>query len=47
VCLEHNDNDGFNLPLQAMPLDGKIVLRTYKEHEEEQKKAPKAIRDPT
>ena len=37
VCFQHDDKDGFNLLLQAMPLDGKIVLRTYKESEEEEK----------
>jgi hypothetical protein len=37
VCFAHEDKDGFNLLLQAMPLDGKIVLRTYKESEEEEK----------
>jgi hypothetical protein len=36
VCFKHDDREGFNLLLQAMPLDGKIVLRTYKEREEEQ-----------
>lgn len=36
VCFAHEDKDGFNLLLQALPLDGKIVLRTYKEDEEEQ-----------
>ena len=36
VCFAHDDKDGFNLLLQALPLDGKIVLRTYKEREEEQ-----------
>ena len=28
VCFAHEDKDGFNLLLQAMPLDGKIVLWT-------------------
>ena len=37
VAFPHEDKDGFNLLLQALPLDGKIVLRTYKEDEEEQK----------
>ena len=37
VCFPHDDGDGFNLLLQALPLDGKIVLRTYKEDEEEEK----------
>ena len=38
VCFEHEDHGGFNLLLQAMPFDGKIVLRTYKEEEEEPEK---------
>ena len=43
VAFEHDDHGGFNLLLQAMPLDGKIVLRTYKEEEaenEEKKSKP-------
>ena len=40
VAFPHEDGEGFNLLLQALPLDGKIVLRTYKEDEEEDK-APK------
>ena len=31
VAFRHEDGEGFNLLLQAMPLDGKLVLRTYKE----------------
>jgi hypothetical protein len=38
VAFAHDDNDGFNLLLQALPLDRKIVLRTYKEDEEEEQK---------
>ena len=42
VCFPHEDGEGFNLLLQAMPFDGKIVLRTYKEDEaEEEGKKPK------
>jgi hypothetical protein len=41
VAFAHDDKDGFNLLLQALPLDGKIVLRTYKEDEEEEQKATK------
>jgi hypothetical protein len=37
VAFGHEDGDGFNLLLQALPLDGKIVLRTYKEDEQEEK----------
>ena len=29
------DGDGYNLLLQAMPLDGKLVLRTYKDEPEQ------------
>lgn len=44
VAFPHEDGDGFNLLLQAMPFDGKLVLRRYKEdpaEEEQQKKLPK------
>ena len=41
VAFAHEDGGGFNLLLQALPLDGKIVLRTYKEDEAEEEK-PKA-----
>ena len=41
VAFPHEDGDGFNLLLQALPLDGKIVLRTYKEDEAEQEKVVK------
>ena len=41
MCFAHEDNDGFNLLLQAMPIDGKIVLRTYQEDEKEQEKVAK------
>ena len=33
----HEDGEGFNLLLQALPVDAKIVLRRYKEKDEEQK----------
>ena len=38
VAFEHDDHGGFNLLLQALPIDGKIVLRTYKEEEVEEPK---------
>ena len=38
MAFPHEDGEGFNLLLQALPLDGKIVLRTYKEDEEEEQK---------
>ena len=34
VAFPHEDGEGLNLLLQALPIDGKIVLRTYKEDEE-------------
>ena len=37
VAFAHEDGQGYNLLLQALPIDGKIVLRTYKEDEEEEK----------
>jgi hypothetical protein len=42
VAFRHEDGEGFNLLLQAMPLDGKLVLRTYKEKPEEQERVIKA-----
>ena len=38
VAFPHEDGEGLNLLLQALPTDGKIVLRTYKEDEEEEPK---------
>ena len=38
LAFPHKDGAGFNIILQAFPLDGKIVLRTYKEDEEEEQK---------
>ena len=37
VCFPHEDGEGFNILLQAMPTDGKLVLRRYKENPEEEK----------
>lgn len=30
---QHNDGDGFNVNLSAVPLNGRLVLRTRKERE--------------
>lgn len=38
VAFAHDDGEGFNLLLQALPIDGKIVLRSYREEEEEKPK---------
>jgi hypothetical protein len=32
----HGDGEGFNVLLDALPLDGKLVLRRYKENEAEE-----------
>lgn len=36
VAFAHEDGEGFNLLLQALPIDGKLVLRRYKEEEAEE-----------
>ena len=41
VCFPHEDGEGFNLLLNALPTDAKLVLRTYKEKPEEQEKVLK------
>ncbi len=38
IAFPHDDGEGFNLLLQALPIDGKIVLRTYKEEEDDKSK---------
>jgi len=38
VAFKHKNGQGFNILLQGMPPDGKLVLRTYKEREENQVK---------
>ncbi|HEY1474012.1 MAG TPA: hypothetical protein VGF53_08015 [Pseudolabrys sp.] len=35
AAFAHKDGDGFNVVLQAMPIDGKIVLRPPKNKDEE------------
>ena len=41
VCFPHEDGEGFNLLLNALPTDAKLVLRTYREKPEEQEKVLK------
>ena len=41
VAFKHDDGQGYNLLLQAQPLDGKLVLRTYRDEEDEKKDAGK------
>jgi hypothetical protein len=42
VAFAHEDGEGFNILLQALPVDAKLVLRTYKEKPEEQEKVNKS-----
>ena len=44
VAFEHEDHTGFNILLQAMPLDGKLVLRKYKP-EDDKKEDTKSSND--
>lgn len=37
VAFLHKDDKGLNVILQALPLDGKLVLRAYEEQSEESK----------
>ena len=41
VAFAHEDGDGFNLLLQALLIDAKVVLRTYKEKPEDQERVIK------
>ena len=34
VAFSHQDGKGFNVLLQALPLDGKMVLRLHEENED-------------
>lgn len=38
AAFAHKDNDGMNLVLQALPTNGRLVLRRFKEKPEEEKK---------
>ena len=41
VAFPHEDGDGYNLLLQALPLDGKVVLRKYKDEDDERTTRPR------
>ncbi len=40
VAFPNSDGEGFNILLQALPLDGKLVLRKWKEPEPETAQDP-------
>ena len=37
MLFSHEDGEGFNLLLNGLPVDAKLVLRRYKEKPEEEK----------
>lgn len=39
VAFPHDDGEGLNVLLQALPIDGKLVLRTYKDDDEDDHKS--------
>lgn len=41
AAFEHADGKGYNVVLQALPIDGKIVLRAPKDEEEERSPPPR------
>lgn len=44
----HQDGEGYNLVLQALPIDGRVVLRTPKEDNgESEQTAPRALQGGT
>lgn len=45
LVFPHKDGDGFNLMLQAIPLDGKIVCRIVSENDDEQAAPPAPRRE--
>jgi hypothetical protein len=45
LVFPHKDGDGFNLILQALPLDGKIVCREIAEEATEEGSQARGLRD--
>lgn len=43
AAFQHQDGDGFNVVLQALPIDGKIVLRPPKADEQATETAPRVV----
>ncbi|HTV27698.1 MAG TPA: hypothetical protein VMF32_07935 [Xanthobacteraceae bacterium] len=40
AAFQHQDGDGYNVVLQALPIDGKIVLRLPKDDQTQQQPQP-------
>jgi hypothetical protein len=45
AAFSHQDGSGFNIVLQALPIDGKIVLRAPREDDEKTKQAVRETND--
>ena len=45
VAFKHEDNLGLNILLQALPVDGKLVLREYRDDADEKEKDKPRDRD--
>lgn len=43
-AFEHKDGKGYNLVLEALPLDGRLVLRDVQDREPEPEPEPKSSR---
>jgi hypothetical protein len=44
LAFPHKDNKGFNVILQAIPFDGKVVIRELDDEESESQPPPKAAK---
>jgi hypothetical protein len=44
AAFAHKDGKGYNVTLQALPIDGKVVLRLPKDEDEQPKKDPEERR---
>lgn len=45
AAFEHQDGEGYNLVLQALPLDGRVVLRTPKDDEKAENDNSRGLRN--
>jgi hypothetical protein len=45
MVIEHQDGDGYNVVLQALPIDGKIVLRLPKDEKADQQPQERTVQN--
>lgn len=45
AAFPHQDGDGYNIVLQALPIDGRVVLRVPKEDDDQQRAPPRSDRN--